>query len=119
MEKNKISQYLHDIGKAAGWGLLAGGIIFILFLAGGFLVSGFDIFRAANILRSGMLIITGIGLFLVAALLLTKKGTVSEDNKEKWKKQFYKLHYTGVILVICLIFVLYAAAADYWVILLR
>lgn len=104
-------EYLPDFLAALKYGAVLAGICSALLFLGGFLLGGFSLYQGISFLRSGMCMISGLILFLIAGMILMKKHRqVKEDSK--WRKKFHKLNYGSVIGIIALLFILCAAAAD-------
>ena len=97
----KIKNICRDLGRAFTIGLLSGGAAAAVLLLGGFLFGGFT-FRAA------------LGMFVIAGMLMVKgKNPEKFTQKEKWRVHFAVLGYKSVFAVLCVSWVLWAAAADY------
>lgn len=87
----KIKNICRDLGKAFTIGLLSGG-------------------AAAAVL----LLIAALGMFVIAGMLMVKgKNPEKFTQKEKWRVHFAVLGYKSVFAVLCVSWVLWAAAADY------
>ena len=85
----KIKNICRDLGKAFTIGLLSGG-------------------AAAAVL------IAALGMFVIAGMLMVKgKNPEKFTQKEKWRVHFAVLGYKSVFAVLCVSWVLWAAAADY------
>lgn len=104
-------EILSDLFLAIKYGILCTVVCSALFLLGGFFFCGFSLYGAVSIWRSGMCIISGFSLFIVAGMILMKKHKeVNPDSQ--WRKKFHKLNYGGVIGMIAIIFILCAACSD-------
>ena len=101
----KIKNICRDLGKAFTIGLLSGGAA----AAGGFT------FRAAlEAAKDGLLLIAALGMFVIAGMLMVKgKNPEKFTQKEKWRVHFAVLGYKSVFAVLCVSWVLWAAAAGY------
>ena len=89
----KIKNICRDLGKAFTIGLLSGGAAAAVLLLGGFLFGG---------------------MFVIAGMLMVKgKNPEKFTQKEKWRVHFAVLGYKSVFAVLCVSWVLWAAAADY------
>ena len=92
----KIKNICCDLGRAFTIGLLSGGA------------------AAAVLLLGGLLLIAAIGMFVIAGMLMVKgKNPEKFTQKEKWRVHFAVLGYKSVFAVLCVSWVLWAAAADY------
>lgn len=112
---DKWKQYLKDSAKSGLFGLiLSAGAGMILFL-GGILFSGGSPYHAAQTTRSGLLIFTGLTLFVLAGMLLLKKGGIPEKGKDAWKKQFKELSPAQVLAVFSAAVLAVTVAVDYLV----
>ena len=109
MMKNK--EYLTDFLSAGKYGVILSIAVSLLLLTGGFLFQGFSLPEAFQVWRSGMCILSGISLFLVAGSILTKKSS-KIDKHSRWREKFKKLNYESVIGTIAVIFILFASCAD-------
>ena len=105
----KIKNICRDLGKAFTIGLLSGGAAAAVLLLGGFT------FRAAlEAAKDGLLLIAALGMFVIAGMLMVKgKNPEKFTQKEKWRVHFAVLGYKSVFAVLCVSWVLWAAAADY------
>ena len=72
-------------------------------------------FRAAlEAAKDGLLLIAALGMFVIAGMLMVKgKNPEKFTQKEKWRVHFAVLGYKSVFAVLCVSWVLWAAAADY------
>ena len=62
----------------------------------------------------GLLLIAALGMFVIAGMLMVKgKNPEKFTQKEKWRVHFAVLGYKSVFAVLCVSWVLWAAAADY------
>mgnify|MGYP000307305616 CR=1 FL=1 len=106
----KIKNICRDLGKAFTIGLLSGGAAAAVLLLGGFLT-----FRVAlEAAKDGLLLIAALGMFVIAGMLMVKgKNPEKFTQKEKWRVHFAVLGYKSVFAVLCVSWVLWAAAADY------
>ena len=87
----KIKNICRDLGKAFTIGLLSGGAA-----------------------KDGLLLIAALGMFVIAGMLMVKgKNPEKFTQKEKWRVHFAVLGYKSVFAVLCVSWVLWAAAADY------
>ena len=102
MMKNK--EYLTDFLSAGKYGVILSIAVSLLLLTGGFLFQGFSLPEAFQVWRSGMCILSGISLFLVAGSILTKKSS-KIDKHSRWREKFKKLNYESVIGTIAVIFI--------------
>lgn len=109
MMKNKA--YVTDFLSAGKYGMILSIAASLLLLIGGFLFKGFSLSKALQVWRSGMCIISGITLFLIAGSILTKKSS-KIDKHSRWREKFQKLNYESVIGTIAVIFILFATCAD-------
>ena len=98
----KIKNICRDLGKAFTIGLLSGGAAAAVLLLGGFLFGGFTFRAALEAAKDGLLLIAALGMFVIAGMLMVK-GRV----------HFAVLGYKSVFAVLCVSWVLWAAAADY------
>ena len=108
-DENK--EYLTDFLSAGKYGVILSIAVSLLLLTGGFLFQGFSLPEAFQVWRSGMCILSGISLFLVAGSILTKKSS-KIDKHSRWREKFKKLNYESVIGTIAVIFILFASCAD-------
>ena len=88
MMKNK--EYLTDFLSAGKYGVILSIAVSLLLLTGGFLFQGFSLPEAFQVWRSGMCILSGISLFLVAGSILTKKSS-KIDKHSRWREKFQKI----------------------------
>ena len=83
-------------------------------LLGGFLFGGFTFRAALEAAKDGLLLIAALGMFVIAGMLMVKgKNPEKFTQKEKWRVHFAVLGYKSVFAVLCVSWVLWAAAADY------
>ena len=81
---------------------------------GGFLFGGFTFRAALEAAKDGLLLIAALGMFVIAGMLMVKgKNPEKFTQKEKWRVHFAVLGYKSVFAVLCVSWVLWAAAADY------
>ena len=110
----KIKNICRDLGKAFTIGLLSGGAAAAVLLLGGFLFGGFTFRAALEAAKDGLLLIAALGMFVIAGMLMVKgKNPEKFTQKEKWRVHFAMLGYKSVFAVLCVSWVLWAAAADY------
>ena len=96
----KIKNICCDLGRAFTIGLLSGGAAAAVLLLGGFLFGGFTFRAALEAAKDGLLLVKG-------------KYPEIFTQKEKWRVHFAVLGYKSVFAVLCVSWVLWAAAADY------
>ena len=110
----KIKEICRDLGRAFIIGLLSGGAAAAVLLLGGFLFGGFTIRAALEAAKDGLLLISALSMLLIAGMLMVKgKNPEKFTQKEKWRGHFAVLGYIGVCAVLCVSWILWAAAADY------
>ena len=110
----KIKNICRYLGKAFTIGLLSGGAAAAVLLLGGFLFGGFTFRAALEAAKDGLLLIAALGMFVIAGMLMVKgKNPEKFTQKEKWRVHFAVLGYKSVFAVLCVSWVLWAAAADY------
>ena len=102
----KIKNICRDLGRAFTIGLLSGGAAAAVLLLGGFLFGGFTFRAALEAAKDGLLLIAGM-------LMVKGKNPEKFTQKEKWRVHFAVLGYKSVFAVLCVSWVLWAAAADY------
>ena len=102
----KIKNICCDLGRAFTIGLLSGGAAAAVLLLGGFLFGGFTFRAALEAAKDGMFVIAGM-------LMVKGKNPEKFTQKEKWRVHFAVLGYKSVFAVLCVSWVLWAAAADY------
>ena len=107
----KSKEYITDFLSAGKYGVILSIAASLLLLTVVFLFQGFSLPEAFQVWRSGMCIISGISLFLIAGSILTKKSS-KIDKHSRWREKFKKLNYESVIGTISVIFILFAACAD-------
>lgn len=112
-----IKKIIKDLGKACLIGMAVGAALAILFFVGGFLFGGFTILNGLEVMKDGLLLLSSIGLFLVAGMILTKgkKQNIEEKKEAKngWREHFSVIGLKTVAAMICLVFILLASVADY------
>ena len=92
------------------WAVAAAAVL----LLGGFLFGGFTFRVALEAAKDGLLLIAALGMFVIAGMLMVKgKNPEKFTQKEKWRVHFAVLGYKSVFAVLCVSWVLWAAAADY------
>ena len=92
------------------WAVAAAAVL----LLGGFLFGGVTFRAALEAAKDGLLLIAAIGMFVIAGMLMVKgKNPEKFTQKEKWRVHFAVLGYKSVFAVLCVSWVLWAAAADY------
>ena len=92
------------------WAVAAAAVL----LLGGFLFGGFTFRAALEAAKDGLLLIAALGMFVIAGMLMVKgKNPEKVTQKEKWRVHFAVLGYKSVFAVLCVSWVLWAAAADY------
>ena len=104
----KIKNICRDLGRAFTIGLLSGGAAAAVLLLGGFLFGGFTFRAALEAAKDGLLLIAALGMLMVKG-----KNPEKFTQKEKWRVHFAVLGYKSVFAVLCVSWVLWAAAADY------
>ena len=110
----KIKEICRDLGRAFIIGLLSGGAAAAVLLLGGFLFGGFTIRAALEAAKDGLLLISALSMLLIAGMLMVKgKNPEKFTQKEKWRVHFAVLGYKGAFAVLCVSWILWAAAADY------
>ena len=113
-ELKDVGNICRDLGKAFTIGLLSGGAAAAVLLLGGFLFGGFTFRAALEAAKDGLLLIAALGMFVIAGMLMVKgKNPEKFTQKEKWRVHFAVLGYKSVFAVLCVSWVLWAAAADY------
>lgn len=100
-----------DLLTAAKYCVILSAVSAVLLLAGGYLFGGFSLGQALNVCRSGLCIISGLSLFLVAGAILTRRNEMIKDDSQ-WRKKFARLGYIGVLIIASCFFILFASLAD-------
>ena len=109
----KIKNICCDLGRAFTIGLLSGGAAAAVLLLGGFLFGGFTFRAALEAAKDGLLLIAALGMFVIAGMLMVKgKNPEKFTQKEKWRVHFAVLGYKSVFAVLCVSWVLWAAAGG-------
>lgn len=84
-----------------------------MLLLGGFLFGGFTFRAALEAAKDGLLLIAALGMFVIAGMLMVKAKPGEIHAEGKWRVHFAVLGYKSVFAVLCVSWVLWAAAADY------
>lgn len=116
-KENILKLLILDLGKALAAGLAAGAALAAVLFAGGFLAGGFQTANGLEVMKDGLFLLSSLGLFLVAGMLLTKgKKKGSDEKKEEkngWRRHFRVIGLKTVVLLICIALIALASAADY------
>ena len=111
--KTRLKNWLYDIMKALGLGVLLAAVLSaVLFILFG-IVSGFQLTVMGNALRSGLLTIGALTLFVVAGLLLWTKGSQRVRQQDKWVRIFRCFGLAPVLLVMAVVILAAAGIVDY------
>lgn len=109
----KITAYLQDFIKALCYGsIIAIATALIIFLIGLAVKLG-NLSAALAILRSGMFLIGGFGLFVTAGMILMKKDITKGERVKQWREHFKAMKDVGVIIVVCGCILAVAIVVDY------
>ena len=104
-------EYAEDALSSVKYGFVIAIIASVILILVGFFIKGFSFTKAVEIWRSGMCIVSGIALFLMAGCILTKKSyKISKDSH--WRMKFKKFSYEVVIGIIAVILILFTVIAD-------
>ncbi len=111
--KENLIAFLHDGAICVlGGVIIAVGLGLVIALISG-LVSGFDLNTVLNAVRSGLLIVGSILLFVVAGVMLGQKSNNKIRSSQKWKATFELLGPTFVFLIMAVAVLLIASIVDY------
>ena len=111
---NKGRDLIRDMIKVLKIGCLAGISVGAVLFLGGFLAGSFQLLSGLEAAKDGLLLIAALGMFVVAGMLLVKgKNPEKFEEKDSWKKHFQILGYKGVVGILCVIILLFAAVMDY------
>lgn len=118
MRKGK---YLMQDGiKALGIGLMVSSLIGVVLFLCGLIFSRFTLLSALEVVKNGLLLLTAIGMFLIAGMLMVKgKKPEASTEKNGWKKHFHLMGYKAVMGIICIATLIVALAADYLLMVLK
>ncbi len=109
----KVKAILFDFIKAAILGLAisaaTGGVLFLA----GFLSGGFRGERGLEAGKDGLLLISSLGMFLLAGMLLAKgKKPEQFSEMDSWRKHFRIIGYKTALGIICAAFLAIASVMD-------
>lgn len=108
-----IKNWLHDTMTALGMGLLFTVALSVVLLFLSAILSGFQLMVMGNVLRSGLLIVGALTLFVVAGLLLWAKGSKRVRQQERWTRIFQCFGLAPVLLILAVIILAAAGMVDY------
>ncbi len=111
--KKKVTGVIHDVGICALAGLGIAGAVSLVLAFISAIVSGFQWYVVLNAMRSGLLIVGSLLLFITAGVIIGQKGNQKIRSHKKWKDTFYELGPTFVFLFIGVTVILAATAVDY------
>lgn len=105
---------LHDIIKSIKIGLFLGVICGIVFFLLGFLI-GKNLENGLEVGKNGTLLISSLGIFLVAGAIMIKGKSKEElpHYLKQWKEVFYLLNFKWVLAIICFVFLGIASLFDW------
>ncbi len=111
--KENITGVLHDarICIFAGIAISVGISLLVAVISG--IASGFELYSMLNAVRSSLLIVGALMMFVVAGVILGQKSNQKIRQKEKWKTTFYILGPTFVFLIMSVTILGIASIADY------
>ncbi len=111
--KEKLIAFLHDgiICILSGIAIAIGVMVLLALISG--IVAGFELYSILNVIRSGLLIVGAILLFVVAGVMLGQKSNNKIRSMKKWKTTFYVFGPTAVFLLISISVLMIATIIDY------
>ena len=111
--KEILTALLHDIAISVMGGLAAAlGLAILLALIAG-IVSGFQANTILNVLRSGLLIVGAMCLFVLSGVMLGQKSNEKIRSSQKWKELFHFLGPAPVLFFISATILAIAGVVDY------
>lgn len=112
---NKTKEVVGDILKAF---IIMGGItsiIVILFTLIGVVINHGNLVKGLIITQRLVLLMGGLGLLVVAGMLLKKDGLRPLTHRKQWKNHFKRLYFSHVFFLFCMGFLLWGGLIDYWI----
>ena len=111
--KEILTALLHDIAISVMGGLAVtlGLSIIIVLIAG--IASGFQVNTILNVLRSGLLIVGAMCLFILSGVMIGQKSNEKIRSSQKWKEIFRFLGPAPVLFFISATILAFATAVDY------
>lgn len=116
---NKTKEVVEDILKA--FIIVAGitSVIVILCMLIGVLINQGDLVKGLIIAERIVLLIGGLGLLVIAGMLLKTDGLRPLIHKRQWKNYFKRLYFSHVFFLFCVGFLFFGGLLDYLVRLLE
>lgn len=103
-----------DVVKISVIGLITAIVITGAFFLLGIIVGEHNILSGIEIAKNGTLIVSSIGFFLLAGMIITKgKQSTKIQLQNSWKKHFHIIGYKTSVGVISIAFILMATIMDY------
>lgn len=112
-----VKDVVKDMLKALAAGIAVSAVISVVLFLGGFLFGSFKLVNGLEVMKDGLLLLTAIGLFLAAGMLLVKGKREGVDEKKEakngWRHHFKRIGLKTVVIIISVAFVIFASIADY------
>lgn len=110
--KRRLQDILHDFGMVCLIGVALDASLFSVLFVALWLASGLVVMTALAYVRSALMIMGALALFLCAGLLLFAKST-GLRSKRQWTKYFYRFDLLPVVLGGALFLLTLAVGLDY------
>ena len=117
MNKKSIKQVAIAILHDAAISLFGGTVftvmlsIIIVLFAG--IIKGFELYTILNVLRTALLIVGGVSLFILSGIMIGQKSNEKIRSSEKWKSLFHYLGPAPVLFFVSVSVLAIATVVDY------
>lgn len=109
-----VKLVIKDVVKIFIIGLITAIVITGVFFVLGIIVGEHNILSGIEVAKNGTLIVSSIGIFLLAGMIITKgKQSAKIQLQDSWKKHFHIIGYKTSVGVISIAFILMASIMDY------
>lgn len=110
----KVKLVVMDVVKIFMIGLITAIVVTGIFFLLGIIVGEHNILSGIEVAKNGTLIVSSIGFFLLAGMILSKgKQSAKIQLQDSWKKHFHIIGYKTSVGVISIAFILMATIMDY------
>lgn len=116
---DQIKKWLKDAVRAVGIGVLLTVCVSALLFLAGLFIHHFQLWEALELLRSGLFLLCGLALLMVAGLLIRPKGGEKVERHPGWKRNFHTLSLAPVVALATLVLLGCAFCLDYIIFYLR
>lgn len=109
-----VKLVIRDVVKIFIIALITAIVITGVFFLFGIIVGEHNILSGIEVAKNGTLIVSSIGFFLLAGMIISKgKQSAKIQLQDSWKKHFHIIGYKTSVGVISIAFILMATIMDY------